>query len=99
MAPSGKPPLDEDTIQILLNKAHVHGYLSITRRSWKNTRSWMTKSDASENLIQYLRRNGVDVTGEDAEETDSEFEALADENVYYTQISKASLPAIRSIYT
>ncbi len=97
MAPSGKPPLDEDTIQILLNKAHVHGYLSVTD-IMEEYPELDNESDATRNLIKYLRRNGVDVTGEEAEETESELEPLSDDRDYYANLESVSASDTVDIY-
>jgi RNA polymerase primary sigma factor len=97
MAPSGRPPLDEDTIQILLNKAHLRGYLSI-EEIMEEFPELDDESAVSRKLIQYLRRNGVDISGEDAEESDNEFEDSAHKHEYYANLENISANDTVEIY-
>jgi RNA polymerase primary sigma factor len=97
MLSPGKPPIDEETIQILLEKANVQGYLT-TSEIIETCQEADDEPDVYQKLIKYLHINGVDITREDTEDIDSESDLSSNENEYYSNLESISASDTVEIY-
>ncbi|MGW8250285.1 MAG: sigma-70 family RNA polymerase sigma factor, partial [Anaerolineales bacterium] len=97
MPSPGKPPVNEETIEILLEKANVQGYLTTSeiKESFPDADD---EPDAYHKLIKFLRINGIDITREEVDDSDSENDLPADENEYYANLESIAASDTVEIY-
>jgi RNA polymerase primary sigma factor len=97
MLSPGKPPVEEETIQILLDRANVQGYLTLPE-ILEACQELDDTPDIYHNLIKYLHHNGVDISGEETDDADSESDLSIDENDYYANLESVSASDTVEIY-